>query len=211
MSDQRDKYPRKPTPVGIQAQIAGPEDLSSYTPTHPTPVEQPVIDESTMHRIERHGAENKNLATVTLSGIDALRHETNTKFEKVHEKIDAQAEVLSDVRAMAAESVGQNTALLRQQDQQNTIMLKLLDQHGKAREQSGEMHMIKETTTLEIGKHRALSEAEVAKANAMALIEDTKADKAVRREVLKTAALKLIAGAGIAATAVLAVIQAGGC
>lgn len=213
----RDQRQKKTPPAGIAAQIAPEswEDKGSYTPTHPTPVDMPTIGEGVQERVVRHTSEIKNSSINTLVRIETLRKETDEKFKKVHEKIDSQGKtltdkidahgkVLSDVRAIAERGEGQNKAIMMMTEH-------ILEAQNTAKQQSGEIRVVRETVTAEVHKAQALSEAEVKKAAGLADVEAKKAADAAKLEFWKGVGKQALVGLAAAGAMVGTFLAGRGC
>jgi hypothetical protein len=212
----RDKHQRKTPPAGVVAQIAHPsvetwEDRASYTPTPPVPVDMPKIGEGVQERVVRQTSEIKNSSIDTLMRIDTLRMETNEKFEKVHIKIDEQGkkidghgQVLSDVRVLAERGDAQNKTIMMMQEH-------ILEAQNTAKQQSGEIRIVRETTTAKIHEARALSQTEVDKASGLANIEAQKAAAAAKLEFWKGVGKQALVGLTAAGAMVGTFLAGRGC
>jgi hypothetical protein len=199
VTDKRDKHTHKTPPAGIAAQIAGPVDSTfddEYTDQHPTPVGSPVVGETVLQRIERRTGETKNSSIDTLSKIN----EVHRRIDTTNDRLDRVVEVVGELRETVGETKGQNV-----------IIIDMLKEQRTAKAQSGEIRVVERTVTAEVHGARAKSEIELEKAEALAVIDDQKADRALRRKVLETVALKVIAGAGVIAGAIATGIGIGQC
>lgn len=226
MTDPRDKYVSKhPTPTGGRTvtpaggvntrPITQPEswdDDGAYTdvgargterstPVGGVAVARTVSDsELLQHTARRAGiaqnaaldtrrtaTETQKVASSTFDRVDKIEG----KVDKLEEKIDAAFEVIGDVRV----DVGKHGV----QIETAVELLREVKDHVKRTEH------VKETTWLaktEVDKSRQLTDTEIDKAKALADIEERRADRALRRENIKTV-LKWIAAIGTLVGAII--------
>lgn len=195
----RDKLSRKTPPKGVASQIAGPvnrqpiskpqgEDFDSHTPTHPTPVHGMTTGGETMlAAAERRTRDIKNTSLSTLQLVGSLRDETDKKLERLDQKIEKQNDVLRDLSRAVERAEGQNEVIIDLVKQQQTLII------------------TKETTELEIRKHRAMTDVDLDKLDRTERAEARQRGSKVWWTVFREFGLRAAAGTGFVAVIVLIV------
>lgn len=174
MVDDRDKYKSKhPTPLATPV-IQGFE---------PTPVSNPVIreSESSLQSIERRSRETKNTTLETIDRIEALRREARDDVKAVHAKVDGVIAVVSDLRVAVGEGKSQNEMILE----------RLADLKAHA-ENTQKITTTKRVAEVEVETTRQLTDIEIGKKRATTEIEASAAAAALKRDITREFAMKVV-------------------
>lgn len=202
VSLSRDQRRPKVPPKGVIDQLAPPvpyeswEDQHSYTPVHPTPepgsISRVDVDEAVL-AIDRRSRETKNAALTTVDRVADLRKETREDIHDLRERLGNTDEKVNTV----IEVVGELRETVGKQGGQNELIIDMLKEQKAAREQEVHVKTTARVAEIEIDRTRAITNLEIEKVQQLAVVENDKKDKDLRRELIKTLTLKIVAGIGV--------------
>lgn len=198
MADRDKRTPLTP-PQGVREQISRAEeweDGNDLTPIQPTPIPGTLhpsmhvpVD---MHGIDRRVKETKNASITMLDRVELYRKETRedlgrleTKLMGQDKKLDAMTTVVGDLKGAVGKAAGQNE-----------LIISILKEQQQTRANTEHVVTTTRIAEVEVDKTRQLTELEIHKAESLVEIENKKEKAKLRIELVKTVALKALAGIG---------------
>lgn len=206
--DPRDRQPPKIAPPGVRAQLAPPGRSESWDANKlklTPPKGNPLLSDAVIIReIDERVRSAKNNSvqavnhTIEIFGrIEALRTETRVDLVEVNETLDETMRLVADLRVEVAKQAGQNTQILDALKEAQVYRQTRDKIDADATAAKIELGKTRDLTALEVDKTRDLSLIKLNETDQLAEIEDKKAARALKRQLIEKIVTRAIAGAGV--------------